>query len=79
MDEKNWRVKKLEESHDKLDKRTDELEKFKYSTVEKLTTIFKRLETLENSNKWVSQSFFYLILSGVIGVVFFLIQWLVTG
>ncbi len=79
MDEKNWRVKKLEESYEKLDKRTDELEKFKYTTVERLTTIFKRLETLESSNKWVSQSFFYLILSGVIGAVFFLFQWLITG
>lgn len=79
MDDKDWRVKRLEESYDKLDKRTDELEIFKYSTVEKLTTIFKRLDTLESSNKWVSQSFFYLILSGVIGAFFFLFQWLITG
>jgi DNA repair exonuclease SbcCD ATPase subunit len=86
MDEKNWRVKRLEEAQKRYEetqkdhgKRLTDLEKFKYSTVEKLKTIFERLKALEKSNKWVSQSFFYLILSGVIVTVFSLIQWLITG
>lgn len=86
MDEKTWRIERLEEKQEghgkelnKVNSRLTELEKFKYSTIEKLKTIFERLKALEKSNKWVSQSFFYLILSGAIGSVFFFIQWLVTN
>jgi len=77
MDEKNWRVERIEETQKDHGKRITELEKFKYSTIEKLKTIFERLKDLEKSSKWVSQSFFYLILTGIIGSVFALVQWLI--
>lgn len=78
MDEQKWRVERVEKIQDEHDDRIKDLEKFKYSTIEKLKTIFQRLSDLEKSSKWVSQSFFYLILSGAISSVFFFIQWLVT-
>ena len=78
MDEKNYRVTQIEEKQKNHDSRLTELEKFKYTTVEQLKTIFNRLKDLEKSNKWVSQSFFYLILTGVISAVFSAIGWLIT-
>ena len=77
--EDKWRVKRVEETQDKHERRISELESFKYATVEKLKTIFERLKAIEKSNKWVSQSFFYILLSGVVSAVFALINWLITG
>ncbi len=79
MEQENWRVKRLEEEQGKHGERLDKLEKFQYATIEKLKTIFERLKEIEKTNKWVSQSFFYLILSGAIGVGFFFFQWLITS
>lgn len=78
MDDKNFRINHIEERQKDHSKRISDLEKFKYSTVEQLKTIFNRLKDLEQSSKWVSQSFFYLILSGVIGAVFSAIGWFIT-
>jgi len=78
MEEKNFRLKRLEKTVEKLDSKVDDLQQFKYSAIEKFKTIFKRLSDLEKSSKWVSQTFFYLLLSGVIMTVFSLIEWLIT-
>ena len=77
--EEKWRVNKLEETQDKHEGRIQELEIFKEGTTEKLKTVFTRLKAIENSNKWVSQSFFYILLSGIVSAVFALINWLITG
>ena len=77
--EEKWRVNKLEETQDKHEGRIQELEIFKEGTTEKLKTVFTRLKEIENSNKWVSQSFFYILLSGIVSAVFALINWLITG
>lgn len=78
MDEQKYRIGQIEKKQERDSERITELERFKYSTIEKLKTIFERLKDLEKSSKWVSQSFFYLILSGAIGAVFSLIGWLIT-
>lgn len=78
MDEKDYRIKRLQEDVKENSKKITELEAFKYTTIERLKTLFERIKGIEKSNKWVSQSFFYLILSGVIGAVFSLIGWLIT-
>lgn len=77
--EENWRVKKIEKTQEEHSQQIRELENFKWATVEKLRTIFERLKEIENSNKWVSQSFFYILISGVVSAVFALINWLITG
>ena len=77
--EEKWRVDNLERTQADHNERIRELEGFKTATVEKLKTIFERLKAIENSNKWVSQSFFYILLSGVVSAVFALINWLITG
>lgn len=61
------------------DKHLNELEAFKTSTIEKLKTIFRRLKEIEKSSKWVSQSFFYLLFSGVITAVVTFVGWLIQG
>lgn len=78
LDEQKYRIGQIEKKQERDSERITELERFKYSTIEKLKTIFERLKDLEKSSKWVSQSFFYLILSGAIGAVFSLIGWLIT-
>lgn len=78
MDEKDYRIKRLQEDVKENSKKITELEGFKYTTIERLKTLFERINDIEKSNKWVSQSFFYLILSGVIGAIFSLIGWLIT-
>ena len=77
--EEKWRVDNLERTQADHNERIRELEGFKTATVEKLKTIFERLKSIENSNKWVSQSFFYILLSGIVSAVFALINWLITG
>ena len=77
--EEKWRVNKLEETQEKHASKIQELEIFKEGTTEKLKTVFTRLKEIENSNKWVSQSFFYILLSGIVSAVFALINWLITG
>lgn len=77
MNEENWRVERLEDDNKESKKRLDELEKFQYSTVEKLKTVFERLREIEKSNKWVSQTFFYLLIGGVFSAVSSLIVWLI--
>lgn len=77
MDENKYRFNQIEKTQESHSERLRELEKFKYSTIEQLKTVFNRLKDLEQSSKWVSQSFFYLILSGVIGAVFSAIGWFV--
>ena len=77
--EEKWRVNNLEQTARDHEKRIRESEKFRESTVQQLKTIFERLKVIENSNKWVSQSFFYILLSGIVSAVFALINWLITG
>ena len=79
VDEQKWRVERLEKKVDENSKTINELEIFKASTIEKLKTVFERLKTIEKTNKWVSQSFFYLLIGGVISLLFSLVQWLITG
>jgi len=79
MDEKNWRVERLEKIVDEQGSDISDLKIFKASTVEKLKTVFERLNTIEKTSKWVSQSFFYLLIGGVISLIFSLVQWLITG
>lgn len=78
MDDKTkWEVERLKEASAKHDERIGRLEVFQISTVEKLKTIFERLKDIEKTNKWVSQSFFYLLLGGVVSAVMSLIVWLI--
>lgn len=70
VDEKTkWEVDQLKEAVKKHDTRIKDVEDFKISTIEKLKTIFERLKEIEKSNKWVSQSFFYILFSGVLAAV----------
>lgn len=78
MDDKTkWDVDRLKEQSENHDKRLDELEDFKISTVEKLKTVFERIKELESTNRWMSQSFFYLLGGGVVSAIGALIVWLI--
>lgn len=77
MDKTQWDVEQLKKESADHKQRINELEDFKISTVEKLKTIFERIKELESTNRWLSQSFFYLLGGGVISVIGALIVWLI--
>lgn len=72
-----WEVERLKEDTANHGERLDSLEDFKTSTVEKLRTIFERIKDLESTNRWMSQSFFYLLGGGVVSAIGALIVWLI--
>lgn len=78
MDEKTkWEVDRLKEDTAKHDRHLKDLEKFKTTTIEQMKTVFERIKDLESTNKWMSQSFFYLLGGGVVSAVGALIVWLI--
>ncbi len=69
--------KKHEKKLDKHDERLDELEKFKFSTTEKLITIFKNIEEIKKSNQWWSKTFIGLLLGAIFSATTSLVVWLI--
>lgn len=78
-DVKNWRLEHLMETVREQSRQIAELQQFRYSTVEKLKAIYERLKNIEKSNKWVNQSFIYLLAGGIITVVSSLVIFLIKG
>ncbi|WP_077325802.1 hemolysin XhlA family protein [Virgibacillus siamensis] len=79
MDEREkWRIKRLEDDNERMKNELDDLQRFKESTVEKLKTVYERIQDLESTNQWISRSFFYVIFGGVISAFGSLIVWLIT-
>lgn len=54
-----------------------DMDTFKASLVEKLVTIFKRLDSIEDTNKWVNRTALGTLATGVMAVIGALIMWLV--
>lgn len=79
MTERDWRIEHLMESDRETKRRLSELERFQYATVEKLKAIYERLKNIEKSNKWVNQSFIYLLSGGIVTAIGSLIVWLIKG
>lgn len=71
MDEKNQR--KIE----KMEERLQSLELFKVRTIEQLKTLFNTVDEIKKSNRWMSQSFIYLLAGGIISGITSLLIWLI--
>lgn len=87
MTEKNsWDIKQLQrESEDskKVDqdheRRLRSLESFQDSTVEKLITVFKRLDELHEGDQWIKRVIVTALVSSVIGAVISLVVWAIQN
>lgn len=85
MDEKfKWELKQVQkETADNSSKIIElqtwksDMDTFKASLVEKLVTIFKRLDSIEDTNKWVNRTALGTLATGVVAVIGALIMWLV--
>lgn len=83
MEEKNkWAIQRLDEKTAENKRRREdhevrirELESFKTETIERLKTVFNRLKDIEQSNQWVSKTFFTLIFGGVVTAVGTFLNW----
>lgn len=78
MDEKTeWEVDKLKKEVDENKKDIDHLKEFKTKTIEQMKTLFKTVDEIKKSNRWMSQSFIYLLAGGIISGITSLLVWLI--
>lgn len=78
MDERTkWEVDNLKKEMDSNKKEIKSLNDFKTKTIEQLKTLFNAVDEIKKSNKWMSQSFIYLLAGGIISAVTSLLVWLI--
>jgi chromosome segregation ATPase len=85
-DKNSWDIKQLQrEAEDSraVDKdheaRLRSLESFRDSTVEKLITVFNRLDELQEGDQWIKRVIVTSLVTGVIGAVISLIVWAIQN
>lgn len=59
--------------------RLADLESFKVSTVEKLITIFRRLDGLKEDDLWIKRTFAGTLITSVIGAIISFVVWLIQN
>lgn len=78
MDEKTqWEVDRLKNEVNENKKEIKKLWDFKTKTVEQLKTLFNTVDEIKQSNKWMSQSFFYILTGGIVSAIISIITWLI--
>ncbi len=78
MDEKTkWEVDKLKEEVEKNQEEISKLNEFKTKTIEQLKTLFNTVDEIKKGNRWMSQSFIYLLAGGIISGITSLLIWLI--
>ena len=82
LDKNSWDIKQLQrevEDGRVVDKdheaRLRSLESFRDSTVEKMITVFNRLDELQEGDQWIKRVIVTALITGVIGAVISLIVW----
>lgn len=85
-DKNSWDIKQLQrevEDGRTVDKdheaRLRSLESFRDATVEKLITVFNRLDALQEGDQWIKRVITTALVTGVIGAVISLIVWAVQN
>lgn len=87
MTEKNaWDIKQLQKENEDS-KRVDldhesrlrSLESFRDSTVEKLITVFNRLDELQEGDQWIKRVIVTALVTGIVGAVISLVVWAVQN
>lgn len=78
MDERTkWEVDKLKKEVNENSDDIKSLNDFKTKTVEQLKTLFNTVDEIKKSNRWMSQSFIYLLAGGIISGITSLLVWLI--
>lgn len=85
-DKNSWDIKQLQREtednrrvHQDHEARLRSLESFRDSTVEKLITVFNRLDELQEGDQWIKRVIVTALITGVIGAVISLIVWAVQN
>lgn len=87
MTEKNaWDIKQLQketEDSRRVDQdhevRLRSLESFRDSTVEKLITVFNRLDELQEGDQWIKRVIVTALVTGIIGAIVSLVVWAIQN
>lgn len=78
MDEKTkWEVDQIKKEVKEAKSEIKKLIEFKTKTVEQLKTLFNTVDEIKKSNRWMSQSFIYLLAGGIISGITSLLIWLI--
>lgn len=87
MTEKNsWDIKQLQKESEESrrveqdhEARLRSLESFRDSTVEKLITVFNRLDELQEGDQWIKRVIVTALVTGVIGAIISLVVWAIQN
>lgn len=85
-DKNSWDIKQLQretEDSRKVEQdheaRLRSIESFRDSTVEKLITVFNRLDELQEGDQWIKRVIVTALVTGVIGAIISLIVWAIQN
>ena len=85
-DKNTWDIKQLQrESEDSRavtkdhELRLRSLESFRDSTVEKLITVFNRLDELQEGDQWIKRVIVGALITGIIGAIISLVVWAIQN
>lgn len=87
MTEKNsWDISQLQREAEESrtvdrdhEARLRSLESFRDSTVEKLITVFNRLDELQEGDQWIKRVIVTALVTGVIGAIISLVVWAIQN
>lgn len=81
-----WEIEHLKKKADqheirlnKQDEKISVLQSFKYSTVEKLITIFNSIDEMKEDSRWMRKTFITTLVGGIVTVIGSLLVWLITS
>lgn len=78
MDEKTkWEVDQLKRDVKGNKEEIESLREFRTKTIEQLKTLFNTVDEIKKGNRWMSQSFIYLLAGGIISGITSLLIWLI--
>lgn len=86
QDKNSWDIAQLQrESEDSRtvgkdhEARLRSLESFRDSTVEKLVTVFNRLDELQEGDQWIKRVIVTALITGIIGAIISLVVWAIQN
>lgn len=85
-DKNSWDIRQLQKDVEEAkrvqgeqESRLRSLESFRDSTVEKLITVFRRLDELAEGDQWIKRVIVTALITGVIGAVISLVVWAIQN
>lgn len=85
-DKNSWDIRQLQKETEELRRETRDIdarvrliESFRDSTVEKLITVFNRLDELQEGDRWIKRVIVTALVTGVIGAIISMVVWAIQN